>query len=194
MEMLMTPAERTFFHSCVSTLPHDGRVSEWGSGGSTLFIAEKMSGGQKLVSFEHSKKWWERVSFELEFAPAPVASRVSYHHIPTEMPYALGIDRDEGDTKAYTYSLPLEELPAYNAKYIDPEKSRRVNCFDSDVYFVDGISRGAVLATVFAKARNREALVLLHDYTGREGWYEWAASLYPRVERGPDNFLVLRMK
>ena len=58
--------------------------------------------------------------------------------------------------------------------------------FNSDIYFVDGICRGAVLATILAKAKKRNATVFIHDYYGYEErvpWYKWASNLYSSVHQ-----------
>ena len=190
MEILLHPAEQKFLVDQVRSLGPSSVVTEWGSGGSTILMLNNMVDDQRLISIEHSEKWWNKVTELARGLPEDVAKRLIYHHVPTGMPYEAGADRDAMDLRAYTYSTPAEELPTYNRAYINPYEG----CFHSDLYLVDGISRGACLATIYAKASNRDAVVLLHDHTGREEWYSWATSLYKTAEKGPDNFLVLRMK
>lgn len=194
MTPLMTPSEQKYMISALSQLRVDSRVTEWGSGGSTCMIAENMQETTSLLSIEHSRPWYEKTLGVIEKMPS--FSRIRYVHVPTGAPYDSKTHptREHGDAWLYPYGQPQEELPAFNREYIDPSVKIGLDFWDSRLYFVDGISRGAVLATISSKARDRDALVMVHDYTGREEWYGWAVSLFPSTVHRVDNLLVLGMR
>jgi len=135
-----------------------------------MFI-ECLKGNQQLVSIEHNGEWYDKVNRAL--IDHRNRKNTAYLFVPSEI-----------DIKFYGYGFPSEENPCYNMQYINPETaSNRVSIFDADIYLVDGISRGACLATIFSKARKRENVqVYVHDYVGRQQWYEWACALFPRKE------------
>lgn len=149
------------------------QMTEWGSGGSTLMFAPYFTYGT-FISVEHNQDWFGKVAAGLhELGDPSFLQNVVYCFAPPLV-----------DPRFYGYGVPYEENPCYAAHYIDP-KIQGVNVWDSDIFFVDGICRGAVLATIAARA-TKDAAVFLHDHHGaeeREEWYKWATNLYDRVEK-----------
>lgn len=155
------------------------QMTEWGSGGSTLEFIPYFKTG-KFISIEHNEEWFTKVV-------AGISTGVSAGEIDKECAsntvYCLA--KPGLDARFYGYGVPYEENPVYAADYIHP-KITGEDVWQSDIYFVDGICRGAILATIAMKAnREKSPAILLHDHHGaehREPWYSWATSFYSRVE------------
>jgi hypothetical protein len=179
------------------------KMVEWGSGGSTLMFLPHFETGM-LVSVEHNREWYDKVNDAVEkssISPEALANFIYCWRPPT-------YNSQHVDLRFYGYGVPFEENPCFASDYINPESSG-IEIFDADVYFVDGICRGAILATIAAKAKKRlrsynepegyweePATVFIHDYYGterRESWYNWASSLYKRVERIGDTLARLHL-
>lgn len=186
MEPRLEPEEIEFFKNLLEKKEPGTKMVEWGSGGSTLLFLPYFGTGE-LISVEHNKEWVDKVAQEVtrkEFSPE-VLKGFTYCWRP---PHYNGAHVQLG---FHGYGVPYEECPTFVADYIDPEYSdpRVVKVWDSDIYFVDGIARGPVLATIKQRALKKEARVFLHDLPGPENrreWYEWALRLYSKVEQvGP---------
>jgi hypothetical protein len=155
------------------------QMIEWGSGGSTVMFAPYFETG-KFVSIEHNPEWFTKVNAEInrlceagEISQACV-NNMTYCFTPLDV-----------DIRFYGYGVPYEENPCFASTYIQPNVPG-FDVWDSDIYFADGICRGAILSTIFAKAKKRDAAVFLHDHHGpeqREAWYKWATDLYPCVDK-----------
>jgi len=185
--------------------PDGTKMVEWGSGGSTTMFLPYFKTG-KFVSVEHNHEWFDKVGTELkngQYDPECLAN-FTYAFVPPIV-----------DIRFYGYGVPHEENPCFANAYINPrvmDGDKLVDIWDSDIFFVDGICRGAILATIRAKSkkplRNYDdrygtlrflkpwlwrletpvppATVFIHDYYGpemREPWYSWASNLYSKVER-----------
>ena len=180
----LDPDEITFFEQFLGNKVPDTKMVEWGSGGSTTMFIKHFKTG-RLVSIEHNEEWYNKVSEEIvigEEYPREICDNFVYLFKPP----MIGERRLE--INFYGYGVPFEENPCFASTYIDPTGD--VFCppyiWNSDIYFVDGICRGAVLATIHAKAKNRNAAVFIHDYYGPEKrvpWYNWASNLYSEVKQ-----------
>lgn len=180
LDVTMNADEIDYFKQFLSEMKPGTKFVEWGSGGSTTLFLDYFP-DKKLISIEHNEGWYDKVNEALNDEP----NRENFHYlfIPPKQPLDF-----------YGYGVPKEENPTFNDEYINPETAfEDVAIWDADVYLVDGISRGACLATVFAKAKNRNATVFIHDYAGREDWYRWAVNLYPKVEQVGSTLLKLKM-
>lgn len=176
----LDPDEIVYLKDFVSKLPDDKLVVEWGSGGSTMMFLPYMTTG-KFVSIEHNQEWFDKVSKALVDTDLPKACYDNFVYC-YQPPSYLGVNVD---IRFYGYGVPFEETTCFAASYIDPGL-RYPKLFNADMYFVDGICRGAVLATIASKAVKRDAAVFIHDYYGderREDWYKWASNLYTKVEK-----------
>ena len=184
--------EIDYLKDFMANKPHGTKMVEWGSGGSTTMFLPYFETG-KFVSVEHNHEWFEKVKAELgngEYDPKCLAN-FSYAFVPPIV-----------DIRFYGYGVPHEENPCFANDYINPrvmDGDKLVDIWDSDIFFVDGICRGAILATIRNKSKkpiknyddtkgkwNPPASVFIHDYYGfemREPWYNWASSLYSKVER-----------
>lgn len=165
---------------------------EWGSGGSTAMFVPYFRTG-RLISIEHNHEWFDKVKEELQtgdYDPECLKNFI-YAFVPPIV-----------DARFYGYGVPYEENPCFAKDYINPpivDNGERVNIWNSDIFFVDGICRGPILATLRVKAtkllKNYDdtagewkppCTIFIHDYYGmemREPWYNWASSLFGKVER-----------
>jgi hypothetical protein len=149
------------------------QMTEWGSGGSTLMFAPYFTYGT-FISIEHNLDWFTKVTAALhDLGDESFLQNVTYCFAPPPV-----------DPRFYGYGVPFEENPCFAANYINPVIPE-VDIWESDIFFVDGICRGAILATI-AHCAKRDAAVFLHDHHGpenREVWYKWATDMYERVEK-----------
>ena len=183
---LLTPHlyydELAHMEEAVAALADNAKIIEWGSGGSSTMFLENLKPNQRLVSIEHNPMWYDRVNDAVANHP----KRTQFEYILMRM--ELNITKNEvtktiDQVEYWGYGDPPEENPCFLEHYIDPyiERSDK-KTFDADLYFVDGIARGAILAKIFINATNREAPVYIHDYKGREAWYEWIINQYSKKE------------
>ena len=188
----LDPDEIEYLKDFMANRPSGTKMIEWGSGGSTTMFIPYFKTG-RFISVEHNHEWFAKVQEELtspEYDPECLEN-FTYAFIPPIV-----------DIRFYGYGVPHEENPCFAKDYINPKirgEGDVINIWDSDVFFVDGICRGAILATIRHKATkfaknyddtagvwNPPATVFIHDYYGpevRESWYDWASSLYSKVER-----------
>lgn len=188
LEPRLDPDEIEYLKDFMANKPDGTKMVEWGSGGSTAMFVPYFKTG-KLISVEHHHEWFDKVTKELSsggYDPECLKNFL-YAFVPPIV-----------DIRFYGYGVPYEENPCFAKDYINPrimDGHKLVDIWDSNVFFVDGICRGAILATIRAKAlkgwdTNEERwtgpTVFIHDYYGsemREPWYNWASSLYSKVER-----------
>lgn len=179
LEPRLDPDEIDYMKDFVASMCgyKDVKMTEWGSGGSTLMFLPLFETGS-FTSIEHNREWFDKVTEAVRLAPlsANVLSNFTYCYRPPMV-----------DIRFYGYGVPFEENPCFSSTYIDPEDEYDgIEVWDSDIYFVDGICRGAILATILAKAKKRDATVFIHDYYGPEKrvpWYCWSSNLYSKVEQ-----------
>jgi len=143
----------------IQKTPEFGFIVEWGSGGSTVFIAEHKQPTVSLTSVEHNKQWHEDVSRELRNSPF-----VEYCFVPPADPswQEFGTIKEEDPT----------ELTCYIATPGDIS--------NVDVFLVDGVARSSILKRIAHEAKP-SALVLLHDAERR--WYDEALTNYKELRR-----------
>ncbi len=132
---------------------------EFGGGGSTVYWAERLRWDQRLIVVEHDVAWANRIIEGIRGNP-----KVSLLWHP----------EDEG-VIAHGYGIPDEENPVGLASYIQ----LAIDLSNSDMFLIDGVARGAVLATLRQFAAP-SAIILLHDQP--RGWTRWAENLYPKKE------------
>jgi hypothetical protein len=157
----MHPNELQHFQRVLDRQPDTAHVVEFGCGGSTCWLADLMLPQQRLESVEHNPEWYHRVLEATAYAK-PI---FTLHLHPPD----FALDR-------YRYSAAEEEMPAGLTDYLNPA----IDWSDVSLVFVDGVARGAVLALTAQRVR-AGTTVLLHDYQGREQWYDWPLRLYHRV-------------
>lgn len=144
-----------------SLFPDNGLMIEWGCGGSTIYFLDHLKPNQHMISIEHYQEWYDKVADKIKHHPNGTR-HILYHYkrIP-EIP------------KNY-YAQPEEETPVGLEQYICPDLDKIKN---ADVLFVDGIARGPTAAFLSRRVKD-SAHVLIHDYGGREAWYDWAANCF----------------
>lgn len=168
LDMMMYPDEQPRMLQIVADLPDGATMLEYGSGGSTIRFAQTMRKGQTLYSVEHNADWFQKVGD---------AFKELDKHDATVYRKLIKLPNVEHYTRAF--ATTGEELPAQCEKYIHPEFKQPIFWDSLSLVLVDGIARGACLAAVRSMLMPGTK-VILHDYTGRENWYDWAVQLYHR--------------
>jgi hypothetical protein len=122
------------------------RMLEWGSGGSTLWFADRLPEGATLVSVDHDRQWHERLAAALGTRPG-----VELRLAEPARPLGRNATIDEEDAAPLAAYLAAADGSAY------------------DLILVDGVARNACLE----KARELLApggVVFLHD--AQRDWYD----------------------
>lgn len=157
----MMPYEIEAVVSHIQSMPSDGTMVEWGSGGSTCKWLEILSDTQKLISIESNRYWFDIVTEE--------TSRLFPNK---QFEYLLRTD-DVPEVGRVDGTLS-EEYPFGLSDYINPGES----IFDADIFFIDGIARSACAAAVAIKRRKPNSYILWHDYTERLLGYNWISQFF----------------
>lgn len=141
----------------LSQLPAPGLMLEWGSGGTTEWLLERLKPDQRLLTVEHAAGWASEVRSICSTYPNWV------------------LEVCEGALEVGANATHWEECPAGLADYIC-----RPEVAEADVILIDGVARGACLAWACANAKT-DAVIYLHDMQDvRAGWYDWSLRL-PRI-------------
>lgn len=171
VEVMMHPEELQEILQALKDIPENSTILEYGSGGSTSIFANHLGPKQNFSSVEHDRPWFDKVAERVK--EHPNAARITY--IFANLAFHKGL---------YRFARPEEEMAAGLENYVwCPERNpdgwdwSKVN-----LVLVDGIGRGACLAAL-RTVLNPGTTVFLHDYTGRENWYDWAVKLYTRVKQ-----------
>ena len=149
----MMPEEIDHLEKEISNLPGNGVMVEWGSGGSTLHWLSKLSSTQRLISIEHNRDWYRQV----KEASSSYGNFV-YHNADVASEHFV-----------HNYGDASEENPFNTRQYVCPS----YEIFDADIFFIDGIARGACLAAVLLNRTNKNSKILMHDYKHRYIAYDW---------------------
>ncbi len=145
-----------------SFLTPDSLVFEWGSGGSTVYIAKR---AKKIISIEHNSLWWQKVNatiqeqeiinakcvlvepeplFEPEAPPRKAWANPKLCCSPYGIPRAI---RKELGAVVFDYSKYVKAICRYSDK-----------CFD--LVFVDGRARTSCILYAYDKVRPGGFLML----------------------------------
>jgi len=142
-------------------MPKDGLMVEWGSGGSTCKWLETLTDNQRLITIEHNENWYNRVTRAISAEFGDVSNKFKFHYRPEKH-------------IEHGYGSLIEEHPCGTDEYINPED----DIWNADFFFVDGIVRGACLSTILHKKKKNDAVIMIHDYVGREDWYHWVVQFF----------------
>lgn len=167
MNAMMYEDEFNHFIAAIEALPATAKIVEFGSGGSTYQIGLRMKEQQELFSVEHNPDWFAKVRESVK--ELPTFSRI--HRTLVGPTWSLQTDG---------FAQPGEENPSGITNYLHPSFKKPLHWPDVSFVLVDGIARGACLATLRTKLLSGTT-VYLHDYKGRELWYDWAVKLYETV-------------
>lgn len=153
----LSTAERDLLLNTIKErVPAQGRIVEWGSGGSTVLIADYKPRDAQFISVEHNKRWYDKIIKFVFDNPS-----IEYLFVPADGPFSA-------------YGKIEEEDPTYLTKYIfTPE-----NIKNTDIFFVDGVARNSILNRIFQEAKIG-AYVLLHD--GYRDWYNDGMSHFKKI-------------
>lgn len=132
-----------------SLIRPDMHVLEFGSGGSTLFLAEKVS---SIVSIEHDPFWYAQIHRELEKYP-----RVNHLLVPAEKKDSA--EKYQSVHGLFTKGLSFEKY-AHAADHL-PDQS-------IDLLIIDGRVRPQCL--VLAKSKLKPGGILLFDNADRDSY------------------------
>ena len=158
----MHQREIDYMIGAINKMPENGLFVEWGSGGSTCVWLNYLKPEQSLISIEHNVEWFEKISRTVkESFPPEVHSKFTYIFEP-----------EQGNYK-HTYACIEEENPFGLYHYMLPNE----RILDADVFFVDGIGRGAIVALILLKRKKPDSVIFIHDYVGREALYYWISQI-----------------
>ena len=167
-QLLMMPEETEAIVAAIKAMPSDGVMVEWGSGGSTCKWLDTMSNQQRLITVEHNIEWFSTVKDSIEKHFGNISNKFQFHHVPEEPGYVHGYGQIE------------EENPFGLAKYICPTK----DIYDGDLYFVDGIARGACVAAILVNRRKQNSRIFVHDFVPRYNAYNWISQFCTLTQYG----------
>ena len=159
IQMVQTDMEIICDH--IRKMPEDGLMVEWGSGGSTCKWIETLTNNQKLITIEHNESWYNRVTRAVNAEFGNIENKFTFYHKPE-----LHIQHGYGNI--------IEEHPCGVEEYINPDNA----IWNADFFFVDGITRGACVSTILHKRKKQDSVIMIHDYVGREFWYEWVVQFF----------------
>jgi hypothetical protein len=163
MEPYLYPDEQPIFLDFIKSIPANGKIVEWGSGGSTVKILDTITDSQSVISIEHDKEWYDKIFNELT--------------LKNKSNWTL-LHRTESGLYQHNVGTPDDENPVGYDEYIFPDDS----ILDGNFFFIDGVARSSIALMLLARAKNRDAVVLIHDANHRGVFYSWAARLFPKTE------------
>jgi hypothetical protein len=128
------------------------RILEWGSGGSTLWFADRLPEGATLTSIDHDTTWHDRVK-------AKIGSRENVRLLvfPPSKPIGQNATLEEENP------VPVQE-------YIHAMDGESF-----DVILVDGVARSSCMETAVGLLR-AGGRIFLHD--AQRPWYDAGKSLF----------------
>jgi hypothetical protein len=153
MKILMALNHRK---ALLSSIKNKGVLFEWGTGGTSKWIAQRLEEGQRLISIEHSKEWASKAKKEAEGLPWDI------HHVAIE---------HEGQN-----ATPFEECPSGSLEYITAFRTLQPNIKGEITFLVDGVARGACLIEILTQYKE-EFTIFIHDT--HRSWYDWAMAMFP---------------
>jgi hypothetical protein len=165
-EIQMQLDEVDYITSCIRNMNSDGKMIEWGSGGSTVKWLETMSDNQKLVTIEHNPDWHMKVSNYIN-TRSDINNRLTYLFKPELYGYEHG------------YANVNEEHPHGLDEYLIPSR----DILDADIFLVDGIARATTALLVKFLSTKEDPVIFIHDYYGRERWYSWSTQFFSKKEK-----------
>ena len=140
----------------LDSIPPGGRYLEWGSGGSTIWLAHNVPDDVEIVSIEHDQSWANKVKKTLR-------DRVKLIVAPGKAGANATVD-EEDPTHLTDYIHAADELGKF------------------DCILVDGVARTAC-GIAAQKLLKPTGTIFLHD--AQRWWYDGMKALYDRVEELP---------
>jgi hypothetical protein len=177
LEVMMYPDEEARMREILANeLADDTTIVEYGCGGSTMMFADNLGEMRRLISIEHNLQWAEKVQKAIDVHPN--SARINLMYLRPDFPPNI-----------YGFAQPTEETPAGLRNYLNP----MIDWEDVDFVLVDGVARGPCLSLLAHRLIPRTR-VILHDYTGRELWYDWIvrSGVYD-IERCTNMLLEMRV-
>jgi hypothetical protein len=144
VQISMLADERDFLLKVITTYSYKDIV-EWGSGGSTVLIAENKPENVIFTSIEHNINWYSKIKEFIIGIP-----NVNYCHIPP-LNY---------ESSPITYGAYAED--SFNPSLLEKYIHTPIDIRSVDLFLIDCVARNAILKRV-AKESKKSALVLIHD-------------------------------
>jgi len=174
----MSPDEQGLVKEIIEVSPDDATFVEWGMGGTTHMAAKLLRGTQVWHSIEHNQEWVKLVQAGLPQTDG--GAQVRLYHIAPHQPYKGREDQESLEVRVVGHyreeiAMGMEAFIFADGTDIVWEGVRGV--------LVDGLVRGPIL-TVLATRLQPGTHVIVHDYVGREAWYDWAVRMggYERIK------------
>lgn len=160
----MMPPEVEFIIKAIKEMPDNGLIVEWGSGGSTCKWLETISKKQRLISIEHNREWYEKVLNTVSSTFPDIGDRFTLFYKPEKLQerynHGYGDIAEENPFGMDEYVLPTPEIS------------------NANIFIVDGLARGACVAIATIIRKNKDSLILIHDYSPRVIAYNWISQLF----------------
>jgi hypothetical protein len=193
----MRQVEQACLLSYVARVSDTAHVLEFGSGGSTVLMAQHLKPSQHLYSVEHAQEWYGKVHAELN---GQENVHLQLREPTLDMTLEVSAE-DAGVVGALTVPLSIsrytvEECSAGLNTYLNLHYGNQWE--ETELVLVDGMARGACLA-LLRHVLPSGCTVLLHDYArcedeaSRKEWYGWAVNLYQKPVDTVGSLLILRV-
>jgi hypothetical protein len=177
-EIQMNPDEIAYMTSIIKNLPDNALMVEWGAGASTCKWLETLNDSQSLITVEHTDEWYVNVKKAVDVHFGDVSKNFTFLYCP------------EAKGFQHRYASIEEENPVGLKSYIYPD----IPCFfDADLFFIDGVARSTCALAIALKRTKHNAFIFIHDYVGREQWYECITSFFV-VEKVGTTLVRLHLK
>lgn len=157
----MDPVEFSQYEAVVEAIAPEC-VLEWGCGGSTRALLERFPFVRQLVSVEHQRAWYERLSAWFE------DERLSLFHVPADLPLDLP-NPTQAEVRAW--DARAEREPELMRSYVGFPRTLGLVF---DLVVVDGRARSFCIAEGHDLLRSGGVL-LIHDAQRLDYW--------PAIER-----------
>ena len=145
--------------SHIKLLPKNSVIVEWGSGGTTIELLKNLRKDQSMISIENNKKWFDLVSDKTK-----LFKNHTFFYKPE-----TNLIRKKGH--------PEEENPAGLKDYILPDES----ILNANMFIIDGLARVTIATMLLARVK-KDSVIFIHDYIGREQYYDLLPKLF-KIEK-----------
>lgn len=161
----MLRSEKNFLLKMITTYSYN-TIVEWGSGGSTVLIAENKPDKVLFTSIEHNLNWYNKIK--------DLVIGVNYLYVPAEN---NGVALK---SKALVYNEWEEDTisPLHLIKYIHTP----LDISKTDMFLVDCVARNAVLARISKEAK-RDSWVLVHDVDENHPQYRTMLKRFQEIDK-----------
>jgi len=172
LTVILRDSEFDYLKETVAALPETAKITEWGSGGSTVYWAKTLKAGQTLHSIEHDPEWYNLVTSKIQ--DASVQCSLDYMLFPSVFVSTHPITI----TGHPVIGTAWEESPVSLKDYLYPKP----DIFDSDLFIIDGLARSTCALMIKLYHTKPDPIILWHDFRGREHFYDCIYPHFSRIE------------